>query len=243
MEMTAAAVKVVGPQDAARGLPREHRRPLHDRRGRRGRALLARRASDVAARARRAAAPPHARGRVQLRARGPHGRAAGRRRRRGRPGRPGLQAAQPVAHVLERGRRALPDPRDHLAGRLRALLPRALRHGRRDRGGRGRGRRAQRALRPRDAAGDGPRPGRALRAADRRAALRRLDARGSASARAARPPTRRRSAARARAARGRRTPRPPRRPPRAAAPTRSAAPARARAAARRRAAAAARGSR
>ena len=50
-----------------------------------------------------------------------------------------------------------------------------VRHGRRDRGGRGGARRAQRALRPRDAAGDGPRPGRALRAADRRAARRRLD--------------------------------------------------------------------
>ena len=48
------------------------------------------------------------------------------------PGRPRLQAAQPVAHVLERGRRAVPDPRDHLAGRLRALLPGALRPRRRD---------------------------------------------------------------------------------------------------------------
>jgi len=38
-----------------------------------------------AALARRAAAPAHARGRVQLRPSGSHGRAAGRRRRRGRP--------------------------------------------------------------------------------------------------------------------------------------------------------------
>ena len=37
-------------------------------------------------------------------------------------GRSGLQAAQPVAHVLERGRWALPDPRDHLPGRVRALF-------------------------------------------------------------------------------------------------------------------------
>ena len=121
--METTAVKIVGPQRRPGGLPREHRRPLHDRRGRGGRALLARRAPDVAARARRAAAPAHARGRVQLRARGAHGRAAGRRGRRGRARRPGLQAAQPVAHLLERGRRALPDPRDHLAGRVRALLP------------------------------------------------------------------------------------------------------------------------
>ena len=41
--------------------------------------LLARRAPDAAARAGRAAAPAHARGRVQLRARGPDGRAARRR--------------------------------------------------------------------------------------------------------------------------------------------------------------------
>ena len=38
---------------------------------------------------------------------------------------------------------------------------------------------AQRALRPRDAAGDDPRAGRALRGPDRRAALRRLDAAGA----------------------------------------------------------------
>ena len=37
-------------------------------------------------------------------------------------GRPGVQAARPVAHLLERRRRALPDPGDHLAGRLRAFL-------------------------------------------------------------------------------------------------------------------------
>jgi mannose-6-phosphate isomerase-like protein (cupin superfamily) len=41
------------------------------------------------------------------------------------PGRPGVQAAEPVAHVLERGGHDLPDPRDHLARRLRALLQRA----------------------------------------------------------------------------------------------------------------------
>ena len=35
------------------------------------------------------------------------------------------QASQPVAHVLERRRRAVPDPRDHRAGRLRELLRRA----------------------------------------------------------------------------------------------------------------------
>ena len=51
----------------------------------------------------------------------------GRRRdlRRGR--RPRLQAARPVAHLLERRRRAPPHPRDHLPGRLRALLPRVRR--------------------------------------------------------------------------------------------------------------------
>ena len=85
-------------------------------------------------------APAHARGRVQLRAGGADGRAAGRRRRRGWARRPRVQAARPVAHVLERRRRAVPDPRDHLAGRLRAVLPGALRPGRRDRGGPGRGR-------------------------------------------------------------------------------------------------------
>jgi hypothetical protein len=52
-------------------VPRQHRRPVHDRRPRVGRALLARRAPDVAAGARRAAAPAQSRGRVQLRARGP----------------------------------------------------------------------------------------------------------------------------------------------------------------------------
>src|SRR4029453_16764871 len=49
--------------------------------------------------------------------------AGGRRGRRGGAGRPRVQAARPVAHLLERGRRAVPDPRDHLAGRLRAVLP------------------------------------------------------------------------------------------------------------------------
>ena len=142
------------PRPGAGGLPRQHRRPLPGRRRRRGRALLARRAPDVAARARRAAAPAHARGRVQLRPGGPDGRAPRRRRRRGRARRPRLQAARPVAHLLERGRRAMPDPRDHLAGRLRGLLPRARRPRRRDRRRPGGARAAQRALRARDASGD-----------------------------------------------------------------------------------------
>ncbi|CAA9573076.1 MAG: hypothetical protein AVDCRST_MAG59-3756, partial [uncultured Thermomicrobiales bacterium] len=47
-----------------------------------------------------------------------------------RPGRPRLQAARPVAHLLERRRRSLPDPGDHLAGRVRGSL-------RGDRGGPG----------------------------------------------------------------------------------------------------------
>ena len=48
---------------------------------------------------------------------------AARRRRRARRGRrSGLQAARPMAHVLERGRWPLPDPRDHLPGRVRALF-------------------------------------------------------------------------------------------------------------------------
>ena len=85
-----------------------------------------------------------------------------------------LQAAQPVAHLLERGRRAVPDPGDHLAGRLRALLPRAVRPGRRHRGRPGGAGAAERALRPRDAAGERARAARALRPADGRAALRRL---------------------------------------------------------------------
>ena len=68
---------------------------------------------------------PRARGRVQLRHRGSDGRNAGRRRRLRRGRRLRVQAAQPVAHVLEPGRHPLPDPRDHLPGRLRALLRRA----------------------------------------------------------------------------------------------------------------------
>ena len=52
---------------------------------------------------------------------------------RSRARRPRVQAAQPVAHLLERRRRAVPNPRDHLAGRLRALLPGALRPRRRGR--------------------------------------------------------------------------------------------------------------
>ena len=74
------------------------------------------------------------------------------------------------------GDRAVPDPRDHLACRLRALLPGALRPGRRVGRGSGGGRAAERAVRPRDAAGDGPRPARALRAAAWPAAARRLEA-------------------------------------------------------------------
>ena len=45
--------------------------------------------------------------------------------RRGGAGRPRLQAPRPVAHVLERRRRGVPDPRDHRARGLRGLLPRA----------------------------------------------------------------------------------------------------------------------
>ena len=76
--------------------------------------------------------------------------------RRGRAGRPGLQAAQPVAHLLERRRRALPDPRDHRAGRLRALLRRARRHRRRAERRPESARRALRALRPGDGARQRP---------------------------------------------------------------------------------------
>src|SRR6266536_1715174 len=112
----------------------------------------------------------------QLRRAGADGRATGRRGGRGRARRPGLQAAQPVAHVLERGRRAVPDPRNHLAGRLRALLRRARGHGRRDPGGPGGPGAAQRALRPPDAARDSSGTPGAFRPAHWRAALRRLDA-------------------------------------------------------------------
>ena len=80
------------------------------------------------------------------------------------PGRPRPQAAQPVAHVLERGRRAVPDPRDHLARRLRAVLPGAVRPRRRAERRPGGARRAERALRPRVQLGHGPRAARALRA-------------------------------------------------------------------------------
>ena len=101
-------------------VPRQHRGALHDRR--RDDATAASRSSNT--RCRRARSPRRStgtsRGRVQLRARGPHGRAARRRRARGRPRRSRLQAARRVAHVLERRRRALPDPRDHRARRLRA---------------------------------------------------------------------------------------------------------------------------
>ena len=133
MDDARAAVKIVGPSDANEGFLGSIGVRFMIDGAEAGRALLARRAPDVPAGARRAATPPHARGRVQLRARGTDGRAARRRRRRGRPGRPGPQAAQPVAHVLERRRRAVPDPRDHRPGGLRALLRRARRHGRRRR--------------------------------------------------------------------------------------------------------------
>src|SRR5438477_10066237 len=36
--------------------------------------------------------------------------------------RPRVQASRPVAHLLERRRNRVPDPRDHLAGDVRALL-------------------------------------------------------------------------------------------------------------------------
>ena len=52
----------------------------------------------------------HQREDVQLRDRGAHGRAARRRRGVRRGGRPRLQAAEPVAHVLERRRHPLPAP-------------------------------------------------------------------------------------------------------------------------------------
>ena len=90
-----------------------------------GRGLLARRASDAAAAPGGPAPQALARGRVQLRDRGADGRPARRRRRLRGGGGPGVQAARPVAHVLERRRRAVPDPGDHLAGRLRAFLRRA----------------------------------------------------------------------------------------------------------------------
>src|SRR3954447_11290572 len=128
--------------------PRLDRRPLHDRhRGDARRRLLPRRAPDAAAGPRRAAAPPHPRGRVLVRARGADGRAARRRRRLRRGGRPRPQAAQPVAHVLERGRRAVPDPRYHRPRRVRAFLRRARRRRRRRSGRPGVARRRRRALR------------------------------------------------------------------------------------------------
>ena len=102
--------------------PRGHRGAVHGvGRGDRRR-VLARRAPDGAARAGRAAASPHARGRVLLRPRGADGRRPRRRGRVRRARRPRVQAARAVAHVLERGRRAVPDPRDHLPRRLRAVL-------------------------------------------------------------------------------------------------------------------------
>ena len=78
-------------------------RPVHGL-GRGGRwRLLARRAPDRAEDAGRAGPHPLARGRVLLRDRGQDGRAARRRDRLRRGRRLGLQAAQPVAHVLEPG--------------------------------------------------------------------------------------------------------------------------------------------
>ena len=79
------------------------------------RRILAGRAPDPAEDTVRAAPPSLARGRIQLRARGRMG-AAGRRRRLRRCRRLRVQAARPVAHVLERRRHALPDPRDHRPG-------------------------------------------------------------------------------------------------------------------------------
>ena len=103
-------------------LPRQHRGQVHDRRRGGRRRFLAGRTPDGAAGARGAAAPAQPRGRVQLRARGPDRGAARRRGPDRRAGRPDLQAARPVAHVLERRRRAGADARDHRPGRLRALL-------------------------------------------------------------------------------------------------------------------------
>src|SRR6266545_2647024 len=83
----------------------------------------------------------------------------------GGAGRPDLQAAQPVAHVLERGRRGGTDPRDHLPSRTRALLLRAGRPGRR---GASRARDpddAESALRARDGPRKHPRAGRTVRTA------------------------------------------------------------------------------
>jgi hypothetical protein len=82
------------------------------------------------------------------------GRMGAARRRRGvrRGGRPRLQAAEPVAHVLERRRYPLPAPGDHLARGLRALLQRAGRADGRGEGGErvggARPRRTRRSLRP-----------------------------------------------------------------------------------------------
>ena len=76
----------------------------------------------------------------------------------------------PVAHVLERGRRAVPDPRDHRASRVQAVLRRAGRPRRRAGGRPGGARGAEPALRARDAA-RASRAARALRPSDRRAAL------------------------------------------------------------------------
>ncbi|CAA9457136.1 MAG: hypothetical protein AVDCRST_MAG25-267, partial [uncultured Rubrobacteraceae bacterium] len=89
-----------------------------------GRRFLAGRASHPAADARRPAPPPRQRGRVQLRHRGAHGGQARRRRRVRGEGASGLQAARPVAHVLERRRRGVPDPGDHLPRRVRAPVRR-----------------------------------------------------------------------------------------------------------------------
>ena len=99
---------------------------LEDRRRPHGRRLLRRPPPARPARPRRPTPPAHARGRVLLRDRpGTLGALLGDEVVTAGPGHLGLQAAQPVAHVLERRRHAVRDHRDHLAGRLRELLPRA----------------------------------------------------------------------------------------------------------------------
>ena len=157
--------KIVGPQDGKARLPREHRRPVHDRRRRDRRA--ASRSSSTRWRPRALAAPLHRHTREDEYSyvlEGRMGALLGDDVVDGRPGRPGPQAAQPVAHLLERRRRAVPHPRDHRPGRLRATSSRELS----DMGGvasaePGDARRAQRALRARDAAGLDSGADRALR--------------------------------------------------------------------------------
>ena len=76
-----------------------------------------------------------------------------------------LVFTQPVAHLLERRRRADPDPGDHLPGRLRAVLRRARRSGRRDAGRAADPGRPVRPLRARDGSRERSRARRALRRA------------------------------------------------------------------------------